>query len=81
MHLFEYGNDFHAVGQTGRNISLGLARSGRFADALLYAQVAIENYKIYGEHAAAEVKEVRELIASIRQEAESATAVRAQSKR
>jgi tetratricopeptide (TPR) repeat protein len=74
IRAFEWAQDFHAAGETRRNIALGLARSGRFDDALVYARAALESYRTYGEHAAEEGNEVCELIASIKREAKLAAA-------
>jgi len=47
------------------NVALNLARAGRLPDAWEYAQAALRNYETYGQGAAEEVQETRELIDAI----------------
>lgn len=58
------GNLFRAA-NTRFNVALNLAGAGRFEDALLYAHAALRNYQTYGERAAKEVQETKDLITEI----------------
>ena len=61
------GNLYDAAG-TRNNIALALIRSGRFVDALDYANAALRNYETYGEGAMERIQETRNLIAQIEQD-------------
>jgi tetratricopeptide (TPR) repeat protein len=60
------GNLYGAAG-TRYNVALVLIESGRFVDALDYANAALHNYETYGEDAAENIQETQELIAHIEQ--------------
>jgi tetratricopeptide (TPR) repeat protein len=58
------GNLYSAAG-TRYNVALILKQSGRFDDALDYANAALRNFETYGEGAAEMIQKTRNLIAQI----------------
>lgn len=67
----EAQGDLYGASDTRYNAALGLASAGRFADALAYAEEALRGYASYGECAAADVAETRELIEQIQRAMQS----------
>jgi tetratricopeptide (TPR) repeat protein len=63
----EVAGNLYGAALTRYNVALALIRSGRFADALDYANAALHNYETYGEDAAENIQETQELIAHIEQ--------------
>lgn len=61
----EATGNFYQVGIIRGNVALALAQSGRFADALDYAQAALRSYETFGERAADEIENTKKLIAAI----------------
>jgi tetratricopeptide (TPR) repeat protein len=57
--------DIYGAAESRFNISLSLARSGRFSDALKYAKAALRNFETFGDRAASEIQMTRGLIADI----------------
>lgn len=64
------GNLYEAAG-IRKNIAFTLARAGRLADAREYAYAALRNYETFGDRAAAEMEQTRQLIAAIEQALQS----------
>jgi len=60
------GGTFGA-GQTRFNVGVTLARAGRFAEALLYAEAALRDFEPFGDRAAADIQQTQQLIARIQQ--------------
>ena len=62
---YEVATNEYEAARTRRNIAIALVQAGRLDEALLYAQAALRNYATYGEGAAEEMQETRELIETI----------------
>ena len=67
----EIMGELYLAGMYRYNVALTLEVAGRFSDALDYAEAALRNYETYGESAAADIQDTRELIAKIEQDMES----------
>jgi tetratricopeptide (TPR) repeat protein len=65
----EEAGDFYHAAQACYNVALAFAQSGRFADALEYARAALRHFETYGDDAAQDVEETRQLITRIEQQA------------
>jgi tetratricopeptide (TPR) repeat protein len=61
----EVAGNLYSAALTRYNVALVLIRSGRFVDALDYANAALHNYETYGEGAAEKIQKTRNLIAQI----------------
>ncbi len=57
--------NLYGAALTRYNVALVLIKSGRFADALEYANAALRNFETYGEDAAEEIQKTHNLIAHI----------------
>lgn len=67
IHYEEMQGNLYGAAQTRFNVARGFLYAGRREDALEYAQSALRGYETYGERAAAEIEETRQLIAAIRE--------------
>ncbi len=63
----EASDNFYDAGRHRYNVALALRQAGRFSDAAEYARAALRNFETYGDRAAADVQETRDLIAKIEQ--------------
>jgi tetratricopeptide (TPR) repeat protein len=63
----ESAKDVYGAAQTRVNVAVALANSGRFTDALAYAQEALRNYQTFGDRAADKIQKTQGLIAIIEQ--------------
>jgi len=63
--LTEAAGNRYGAGSTRLNVAFMLARHGRFADALLYAQAALRDFEPYGPNAAAQIEQAERLIARL----------------
>ena len=61
----------HSAGMCRSNVARTLARASRLSDALDYAQAALRDYETFGDRAAAEIQETKELISDIQQDLQS----------
>jgi tetratricopeptide (TPR) repeat protein len=61
----EVAGNLYGAALTRYNVALLFIESGRFVDALDYANAALRNYKTYGEDAAENIQETHNLIAQI----------------
>jgi hypothetical protein len=67
LRYFEQANDRYEAGDTRVNVAQLLHSQGRHGDALLWAQAALRDYESYGDRAAADIADTRQLIATIEQ--------------
>jgi tetratricopeptide (TPR) repeat protein len=65
----EQASDFFRAGQTRFNAAVDLLRARRFDDARAYNQAALENFREFGDRAAAEIQKAEQLFARINQAA------------
>jgi tetratricopeptide (TPR) repeat protein len=65
IRLDEVAGNRYGAGQARHNVAVLLARAGRTGDALLYAHAALADYAPYGEGAAADIEQVKRLIARL----------------
>jgi tetratricopeptide (TPR) repeat protein len=61
----EQRGNLYGAGQTRFNVAIVLESAGRFQDALSYARAALRNYQTYGNRAAADIQNAKNLIARI----------------
>jgi hypothetical protein len=61
----EQSGDVFAAGQTRFNVAITLLQAGRFDDAHAYGQAALANFRQYGDHAAAMIRQTEGLLAAI----------------
>jgi tetratricopeptide (TPR) repeat protein len=66
IHYEEMQGNLYGAAQTRGNMALALARAGRKADALEYAEAALQGFESLGERAAADIEDTHKLIAAIR---------------
>ena len=69
----ELQNNFYGAGETRFNVAFTLVISGRFEDALLYAQAALRNFETYGTGAAEIIQKTQRLIAIIKEDMQRKT--------
>ena len=62
----ELANDPYAAAETRENVALSLARAGRYADALVYAEAAAAGFENLGPVGAAAANEVHQLIEALK---------------
>jgi len=63
----EMQDNIFGAAESRYNVAIVLAQAGRLADAWEYAYAALRNFETYGERAAEEIQETRELIEWIEQ--------------
>jgi tetratricopeptide (TPR) repeat protein len=67
IRLFEAEDSLYSSAIARLNVALNLDRAGRSAEALLYAEAALQDYRTFGYAAEAEIKETERLIAIFKQ--------------
>jgi tetratricopeptide (TPR) repeat protein len=65
IRICEDAGDRFGAGQARFNLAGTLWRAGRLGDARAYAEAALENYRVFGEDAAAQIREAEELISKL----------------
>lgn len=66
VQLYEQAGDLYGAARTRLNVAIALARAGRRADALEYAEAALRGFEPYGAGAAEDIENTRRLMAEIR---------------
>jgi tetratricopeptide (TPR) repeat protein len=65
IRYFEAAEDRYSAANTRRNVALALARHGPLEDGLLWAQAALRDFQTYGDRAAADIAQTKQMIADI----------------
>jgi tetratricopeptide (TPR) repeat protein len=61
----ETAGNYYGAADTRRNVANALAKNGRLEDGLLWAQAALRDYRSYGDRAAVDIAQTKQLIADI----------------
>jgi len=67
IHYKEQAGDLYLAGQIRFNVAIALANNDRPREALLYARATLHNFEPYGQGAAEDIDNTKELIISIEQ--------------
>jgi tetratricopeptide (TPR) repeat protein len=65
IHNYETAGNRYNAARARAGVAVNLVRSGRFGDALLWAQATLRDYQAYGDRAAADIAETQRFIAYI----------------